>query len=428
MKITDIEIIPIAMPLAKRYDNPAGRTRMYDIDQHVVVKIHTDNGLVGYGDYEDRPQIAQSEIAPLIGRNPFDFLHNNFNMAIGMALYDVMGKYLEVPAYKLMGQKVRDAVPVAAWTRPCPPDVFAREIQRAADQGYRIFKMHSDAKYDVIEQTEAAEAAAPKGFKLHWDFNHNRTMGAVLPLVTELARNHRIVGFIEDPLPWTDIDGWRTLRQKIHLPIVMHMPQLGGLQEVMRGVADIYMIGGRIGDTLQAGFAYGKANIQTLIQQSGNALMKAFTLHQAAVLPTATAHIITLDDQYEDDITAEPIPVIEGFARVPEGPGLGLEIDEAKLKQAAERAHLPQIDVIGILHLPGGHKIYTHGDPKVERITGFEEGTIRGINYERWENDGSEKFKKMYGRIEKEGTVIEEGASSEQQRFKTGFLPPGQKP
>ena len=161
MKITNIEVIPIAMPLAKRYDNHAGRTRMYDIDQHIVVKIHADNGIIGYGDYEDRPTIAPKEVEPLIDRNPFDFLHNNFNMAIGMALYDLMGKYLEVPAYKLLGQKVRDAVPAAAWTRPCPPDIFAEEIQRAVGQGYRIFKMHSDAKYDVIEQTKAAEAVAP---------------------------------------------------------------------------------------------------------------------------------------------------------------------------------------------------------------------------------------------------------------------------
>ena len=52
MKITDIEVIPIAMSLAARHDDHAGRMRMYDMDQHVVVKVHTDNGLVGYGDYD----------------------------------------------------------------------------------------------------------------------------------------------------------------------------------------------------------------------------------------------------------------------------------------------------------------------------------------------------------------------------------------
>ena len=407
MKITDIEAIPIAMPLAKRYDNHHGRTRMYDIDQHVVVKIHTDNGLIGYGDYEDSSAIAPEEIEPLIGRNPFDFLHNNFHMALGMALYDVMGKYLEVPAYKLLGQKVRDAVPAAAWTRPCSPEVFAGEIQRAADQGYRIFKMHSDARYDVIEQTRAAAEVAPEGFKLHWDFNHNRTMGVVLPIVAELERNYPVVGFIEDPLPWADIDGWRTLRQKTQLPLIMHNPQLGGMQEVLHGTADIYMIGGRIGETMRKGFAYGQANIQTLLQQSGNTLMKAFTLHQAAVLPTATAHIITLDDQYEDDITTSQLLPTEGFCRVPEGPGLGVEVDEEKLEQAAQREHIPKLDVIGVLHLPYGRKYYTRGEPNVQNLTGFEEGALRGIHCERLVRGESPDFERVQKRIEEEGPFVE---------------------
>ena len=407
MKITDIEVIPIAMPLAKRYDNHHGRTRMYDIDQHVVVKIHTDNGLIGYGDYEDRSAIASEEIEPLIGRNPFDFLHNDFHMAVGMALYDVMGKYLEVPVHKLLGQKVRDAVPAAAWTRPCSPEVFAGEIQRAVDQGYRIFKMHSDARYDVIEQTRAAAEVAPEGFKLHWDFNHNRTMGVVLPIVAELERNYPVVGFIEDPLPWADIDGWRTLRQKTQLPLIMHNPQLGGMQEVLHGVADIYMIGGRIGETMRKGFAYGQANIQTLIQQSGNTLMKAFTLHQAAVLPTATAHIITLDDQYEDDITTSQLLPTEGFCRVPEGAGLGVEVDEEKLKQAAQREHIPKLDIIGVLHLPYGRKYYTRGEPNVTNLTGFEEGALRGIHCERLVRGESPDFERVHKRLEEEGPFVE---------------------
>ena len=155
-----------------------------------------------------------------------------------MALYDVMGKYLEVPVYKLMGQKVRDACSVAAWTRPCPPEVFRDEIRRAASQGYIIFKMHSNPLYDVIEQTRLAAEVAPEGFKLHWDFNHNRSLAAVLPIGNELEENHPIVGYIEDPLQRTDIDGWRTLRQKTRIPIIMHVPQLDGIQEIIYGAAD----------------------------------------------------------------------------------------------------------------------------------------------------------------------------------------------
>jgi L-alanine-DL-glutamate epimerase-like enolase superfamily enzyme len=407
MRIEHIEQIPIAMPFARRYDNHAGRMRMYDMDQHLVIKVHSDNGLVGYGDYEDYPDpLPQEFIDSLIGRSPFDFLHNNFNMALGMALYDLMGKHLGVPAYKLMGQKVRDSVPYGAWTRPCPPDVFAEEVQRAVEQGYRVFKMHSDSRYDVIEQTLAAEKVAPPGFKLHWDLNHNRTMGSILPLIAELEK-FPMVGYFEDPLIWHDIDGWRTLREKTKVPLIMHMPQLGGMQEVIHGVADIYMIGGSIGETMMSGFAYGKANIQCLIQQSGNTLMQAMTLHQAAVLPSASAHSMTCTDQYEDDITTETLPVIEGSVPVPEGPGLGVEVDEQKLAQAAERTHLPQPEFIGILQLPGGHKAYSLGQPDVDRLTGTEEGRIAGLNFEHWENDGSEEYARVLKRLQAEGSFVE---------------------
>jgi len=408
MHTTPTEQIPIAMPLAARYDNQPGRMRMHDIDQHLVVKVHTDQGLIGYGDYEDDPNpIPQAQIDALIGRTPFDFLHNNFHLALGMALYDVMGKYLEAPAYKLMGQKVRDRVSTAAWTRPCPPDVFASEIQRAVEQGYTIFKMHSDARFDVIEQTRAAAEVAPPGFKLHWDFNHNRSLATVLPIINELERNHPIVGFVEDPLPWSDIHGWRTLRERTRLPLIMHVPQLGGLQEVIAGVADIYMIGGRIGETLMNGFAYGKANMQTLIQQSGNTLMKALTLHMAAVLPTATAHTITLDDQYDTDITTETIPVIAGFSPVPAGPGLGVAIDEDALARAAARSPLDAPQFIGVLHLPGGYTAYSWGNPDVPQLTGKEEGAIPGIAFEYWEDDGSAEFARIQKQLQREGSFVE---------------------
>ncbi|MBM3278249.1 MAG: hypothetical protein FJY95_09215 [Candidatus Handelsmanbacteria bacterium] len=87
-----------------------------------MVKVHTDEGLVGYGDNEDNPHpIPQHIIDSLVGRDPFDHLHNNLHLALGMALCDVMGKHLGLPAYNLIGQKVREAAPVAAWTRPCPP-------------------------------------------------------------------------------------------------------------------------------------------------------------------------------------------------------------------------------------------------------------------------------------------------------------------
>ena len=404
MKITDIEIIPIYPRIPAR--NTDHQARFSAINHRTIFKVHTDNGLVGYGDYRcSAPD--QSSVEPLIGRNPFDFINNNLNIGLCGALYDVMGKHLEVPAYKLMGQKVRDAISVAAWTRPAAPEVFRDEIQRAVDQGYMTFKMHTCEYYDVMEQTRLAEEVAPEGFKIHYDFNSNRSLAAVLPIVRELE-HHPVVGFIEDPIVRNDIDGWRRLREQSRLPIVMHAPQLGGVQEIIHGLADAYMVGeSGIGDSLIRGFACGKANLQVIIQLTGGTLTKALALHMGAVLPTMTGHSVNLDDQYEEDVTTERIPVIEGFSPVPEGPGLGIDVDEDALARVAANQPTEIPRHVGVLHMPGSHKIYTPSFAPVSRLTGREEGTIRGLKQELWDDDGSEEFARIYDRVQQEGSFVE---------------------
>ena len=141
MKITDIEIIPIFPPLAKRYSVFKTRWQTYE---RIVFKVSTDVGIIGYGDYDwNGPPPPLSEFEHLIGRSPFDFMNNSLNLGLAAALYDVMGKYLEVPAYKLLGQKLRDAGAVAAWSWGGPsPAQFADEVRRAVDEGYMILKIH----------------------------------------------------------------------------------------------------------------------------------------------------------------------------------------------------------------------------------------------------------------------------------------------
>ena len=366
--------------------------------------FETDAGVTGYGDYRC-PAPARSTVEPLIGCSPFDFINNDFNPGLCGALYDVMGKYLGVPAYKLMGQKVRDGVAVAAWTRPAAPAQFREEVQRAIAQGYTIFKMHTAEIHDVMEQTRVVEEIAPPGFRLHYDFNGNRTLAAVLPTIRALEDNHPIVGFIEDPLVRRDLDSWQRLRAQTRIPLIMHVPPLGGLQEVIQGVADAYMVGeAGIGDALVRGMAYGQANIQTIVQLTGGTLTKALGLHLAAVLPTV-GHSINLDDQYEEDITTERIPVIEGSSPIPEAPGLGVEVDEAALERVAARAPTVFRRYVSVLRLPGGHTLYTPRFPSVSRLTGYEEGTIRGLRVELWEEDGSPEFERLYERVQNEGVV-----------------------
>jgi len=405
MRIKDIRVIPIYPKLAERYQHR--QVDLYGIDHRTIFRVEADNGLVGYGDQRVRPggQPAQSSVDPLVGRNPFDYINQNLASGLSGALYDLMGKYLEIPAYKLMGQKVRDQIPVAAWTRPASPEDFRGEILRAVDEGYTIFKMHTCTYHDVIEQTRLAEEVAPEGFRIHYDLNSNRSLASALPLIKQLEKDHPIVGYIEDPLVKNDIDGWHRLRNQVGLPIIMHGTPLGGVQELLQGIADIYMLESGVGNTLTTGFAFGKGNIQTLIQLTGGTLTKAFALHMAAVLPTHTAHTINLDDQYaENEDVATLIPVIAESSAIPQGPGLGVDVDEGALARLAANQPIEIPKHVGILHMPGGHTFYGRSYISPTQLTGREEGTIRGIKSKLWLDDGTQEFDQVYQRVQKEGT------------------------
>ena len=406
MKITDIDVIPILPRLAARY---AGREVWSDgIDHRTIYRVRADNGLVGYGDHRlagpSRPSLQ-----PLIGCDPFEFIGNDFDPGLGGALYDLMGKALDVPAYRLMGPKVRDAVNVAAWTCRASADDFGREVERAAQQGYAIIKMHTAPFFDVLEQTRAAEAVAPTDFRVHYDFNGSRTLATALPLVRQLEA-HPVVGFIEDPFPKGDRDAWCRLRAQSHIPLLFHVAATHvPLPEVTEGVADTYLFSGvSIGRTLTGGAACACANAQVLLQLTGGTLTKALALHMAAVLPTATGHSIHLDDQYADDVTVARLPVVAGASKVPDAPGLGVEVDEDALAGLAERAAAPPAApprCVGILRLPGDRSWYTCLPPDVARLTGREEGSLRGIGLDLWQDDGSEDFARIHDQVEREGAV-----------------------
>ncbi len=404
-RIKSVDIIPIFPRLASRYATRV--VDMYGIEARLICRIETDSGLVGWGDQRVRPWfvVADDMGQDLVGADPFDFVNSNQSGGLNTALYDLLGKCLEIPAWKLMGPKRRDWVQVAAWTRPASPEQFAAEIQRAAGQGYRVFKIHTCSHHDVFEQTRAAEAVAPDGFRIHYDFNHSRSLGAVLPIVAELERHHPIVGWIEDPLVRSDIEGWRALRQQTRIPIIMHGTPMGGMQEYKHDMADVFMIGGSMFDTMSAGLALARANLQVILQHESGTLGKAMAMHMAAVLPTHTAHSINLDDQYEEDVTTARLPVVDGSSPVPDGIGLGYDVDESAVQRLSQQKLTEPPRHIGILHMGDDSTWYGKGYVSPRTVTGTEEAGVRGFRSELWEDDGTSEFEAMFERVEKEGRV-----------------------
>ena len=410
MKITNIEVFTIRPPLAKRYrDNPARNGH----EHRVAAKVTTDAGIVGYGDFDGEAPPPIEAFDPLIDTDPFDYIGSNLYPAVVMAMYDIMGKYLEAPAYKLIGQKVRDSISSAAWCWGGPTDQeLADDVTRAVNDGYTIFKIHTSPLADIFNWTRIIEEVTPPGFRVHYDFTgrRGRTLGGVLPIVARLERDHPIVEWIEDPFDTADIESWRELRRRTQLTVVHGGSwKLGGGHEAQLGMADSYMIYPPIGDLISTATTMGKLNIQTIFQMCGGTLAKSMAMHVACTMPTATGHSIHLDDQLdaEDDITHKRFPVTEGFSRVSEEPGLGFDVDEDLLYKYRDNVPNEIAPYVGVVRFGSGRTIYSLGQPHLPKIMGQEEGTVRNYTYDRWFDDGSEEWAKTYERVGNEEWYVE---------------------
>ena len=139
-------------------------------EQLTVYRFHTDCGLVGLGESVG-PPFDRQVLDQYLGTDPFDHCMGRGHYNLDMACYDLMGKRLGLPAWKLMGQQVRKWVPMGWWMPCMPPEEAAAEAQAAAAAGYRGLKCKARAFFDVVEQARAIQAVAPPDFRVEFDFN-----------------------------------------------------------------------------------------------------------------------------------------------------------------------------------------------------------------------------------------------------------------
>ena len=104
MKIIEIEPIALRVPYEDRIRKQYYHFNM--TEQVTVYKFHTDTGLIGIGENVG-PPLDSNLLDPYLGTNPFDHVMGSGRFNLDMACYDLMGKYLGLPAWKLMGQQVR---------------------------------------------------------------------------------------------------------------------------------------------------------------------------------------------------------------------------------------------------------------------------------------------------------------------------------
>ena len=421
MKITEIEPIPLRIPYEDRIRRKFHHFGMTEV--LTVYKFHTDTGLVGLGESVG-PPFEQDLLAPYLGTDPFDHIMGTGRFNLDMACYDLMGKHLGLPAWKLMGQQVRQWVSMGWWMPCMSPEDSAAEVQVAAERGYRGLKCKARAFYDVAEQARAMQQAAPPDFRVEFDFNGALVnVERALPVLRELEKIPVVKG-VEEPIFAYDVEGWRRLHQEIRIPFYLH-----GVSTIFDGPSrqpSGPWLGLRAGDfdgalcshetirnALAASWAFAAANTPILLQYVGTGITAAFACQMGAVMHTADLPGVTASHTYEDDLIVTPHIVQRGFMKVPAGPGLGVELDADAVQRYAQTPAPEWPRYLSVVTLPGGLEHYYRNLQQAERLMkqGVDEPFAPGVRLDEWEDDNSERFDRLWNRLqETDWPIFEEEA------------------
>ncbi|MDE2816300.1 MAG: enolase [Chloroflexota bacterium] len=331
MTITDVEQILLLVPFTEHHDlhmtRLSGDWRLVE-----VCRIHTDSGLTGIGETVveytwGRPPDDLRE--RLIGTDPHSHLWDaTLGAGPEMALWDLAGKIAGVPLHQLLGEQVRSHVPISWWCLDMAPEEWAAEAQKALDNGYVTMKLKGRPWRDIHAQLTALEAVIPKSMHLDIDFNSMLVdAGTAIPLLQDLL-SFVNVSIYETPIPQGDVAGNRQIRQHVPRPLAMHYgtpPIMTALQD---DVCDGFVVGGGLAKVMESGTIAAVANKPFWLQLVGLGLTTAWSAQLGAVLSHAQWPAISCMHIWEHDLLSESFVVEGGYMPVPEGPGLGVTLDE----------------------------------------------------------------------------------------------------
>ena len=373
MQIRDIRATTVTVPLEAplRHANGCHWGRFV----RTIVEVETDNGLIGLGEMggggESAEAVFRAMKSYLVGRdparleemrfliaNPTASLYNNRTQvlaALEFACLDILGQAWGVPVSEILGGRLRDRVPFAAYCffRYANPETEKGEV-RTIDQmvehatnlkhdyGFRTFKIkggvfHPDYELEVYRTV----AEMLPDVSLRFDCN------AVWSTEQAIRFGQNIDGlrndYLEDPV--FGMNGMRRTRQMVQIPlatntVVVNFEQLAA--NALDTAVDVILLDttfwGGIRACVKAAGVCETFQLGVAVHSSGElGIQLATMLHLGAVLPNlsfaADAHYHHLTD---DIIEGGLMRYENGSIAVPEAPGLGVKLDREKLREYSE--------------------------------------------------------------------------------------------
>ncbi len=348
------------------------RTRLFGTGQNltrdaVVVRLVDGDGVVGWGETYLVPgavEAARALIDVATGRDPEAVAVDLAEMrgghrwalgAVSTAMDDLRARRRSISVSALYGERQRDSVPAYASSRGyvegrTPEAAWSEEAAAVHELGFRAMKLRI-GRYDLDAEIDAIGRVVASGPTMTWmadgngayDVDRSRRLGAALA-----ALDFR---WLEEPLPTSDYAAYAPLAAALDIPLAggetLETAEAAG-PLLQHGAFDLVQpdiaICGGIGPTLEIARLAVAAGRWAVPHACHGAIALAATLQALAVLPAppgqpAFAAPILEHDVGENpilsDVLVVPLVVVGGSMTIPAGPGLGIDVDEARLRRLA---------------------------------------------------------------------------------------------
>jgi galactonate dehydratase len=335
------------------------------VDRYLFVQVHTDAGITGLGEagmwgyLEANEAIIRRFETYLIGKDPlriehhWQYLYRNVHFpdgavtgalgAIDAALWDILGKSVELPVYQLLGGKVRDRVRVQTQVDGANLDELVANARREIAQGITALRIKPFApnftsmRYDevlreAVSRVGALRETVGNGVDIGVEIHRRLTPADAITLAGELEPFRPL--YYEDPIAPDSVMSCAEVARAIRLPVATgeRMHSIFSFRELLASGAARYA---RIDPCLAGGLTASKKiaaiaesfHVGVIPHGSLSTVNTAIALQLDACIPNFVLQDYLGDDQPpKSELLVENLRLERGYLVVPERPGLGIEL------------------------------------------------------------------------------------------------------
>jgi L-alanine-DL-glutamate epimerase-like enolase superfamily enzyme len=366
MSITDISAIPVAIDVVPKEEEwglapYVGSPGPMSTVERVLIRLETDSGTVGWGETSGIPtpgvaaNTIEEAIAPdFLGREVWEIEsilseashfyvdYSSLYGGVEVAMWDALGKELGAPLHQLLGGKCVDEVECAYCVGILDPEESREHVRRALDGGFSTLKTKGGLDWEQdVERLIAMDDEADGQLQLRLDPNEAYSFEEAVRVGARLEDAGVYLQYLEQPIDAGTFGTYKRLRERLRQPIAVnedmyedkHLLHLVTEDAIDVGVVDLLPAGGVLELKRMAGIA-ADAGV-SLSHHSGWDLdiKTAAMVHTVASTPAVTLPPDTVYYSMSDYLATDPFDPTDAHITVPDGPGLGIEVDEAKVEE-----------------------------------------------------------------------------------------------